>query len=417
MFSPRLADESSDLDASAGRDAAEIRDASRDAAPDAGFPDANEPADTGLHEDAGAEDSTPIDASEPDAGNDDAGPTGWPRPACATIQGTNGVTFSLNEGRTLAPTAGMLSGVAYTYGLVALDTPGVLLAVHDDELIRSTDSGCTWTSIGPLAGGFPLRLAAAGATRAYAWADNNRELYRIDGTTITPLTSPVDNIKGLAVDRSNPDHFRIAGGDGQIHESTTGGTGRFATVGLEAFPGNGLVYRVVFDPTDFSRAIAGAASDGARWTDDSGMTWNPVAGLSTIARGRANIFEAAYSPASPDVVWFEGIDLEENLAGAPGEGRHIWYSNDGGRTARPVLTRTASITLINGNLLVPHPTEANILYFVFGTYFQGYGTDIYRFDVATNNLTINHNNYQDVNAIEFAPGDPQLMFLGLTNER
>ncbi|MCC7383049.1 MAG: dispase autolysis-inducing protein [Deltaproteobacteria bacterium] len=395
------AEESENVDAtSSGSDAAAGADA---ALPDAASPDAG-----------GADASVANDADTEDTGTSTAT---WPRPACNQIQGTAGVTYTIDEGHTLAPTAEVLSGTRYTYGVAALGTPGVLLAVHDGTLLRSIDSGCTWTSVGALPGGFPVSLIAAGADRAYAWSDNNRELYRIDGTTITPLTSPVNDIHGLAVDLRDPDRLRLAGGDGQIYESTSAGVGRFAALGNPAFPGSGLVYRVAFDPRNLDRALAGAAGDGARWTEDGGLTWTPVTGLTaTSSRSRANVFAVAYSPASSDVVWFQGIDLAEDLGGAPSGGRHIWRSTDGGRTANAVLAQTATITLINGTLLVPHPEDADVLYFVFGTYFQGYGTDLFRYDARARRLTVEHNDYDEINAIEFAPGDPAVMFLGLTSE-
>lgn len=74
------------------------------------------------------------------------------------------------------------------------------------------------------------------------------------------------------------------------------------------------------------------------------------------------------------------------------------------------------VKLINGPLLVAHPTDADVLYFVFGTHFQGYGTDLFRFDAATRTLTLTHNGYDDINAITFAPADPRVMYLGISEE-
>jgi hypothetical protein len=263
-----------------------------------------------------------------------------------------------------------------------------------------------------------VALAAAGADRAYAWSDNNPELYRIDGTTITALTAPVDSITGLAVDPNDPDRIRLAGRDGQIYESTTAGVGRFSVVGVPPFS-IPQVYRVAFDPRDLDRATAGTAVEGAAWTEDGGASWTPVRGLSVTSTrgGNANVFSVVYSRASRDVIWYQGIDLSQTGGGVPGDGRHIWRSSDAGRSARVVITESSTVTLTNGTLLAPHPRDPGVLYFVFGTYFQGYGTDLFRYDATTDRLTLEHNGYHSVDAIEFSPSDPSVMFLGLTNEQ
>jgi hypothetical protein len=375
--------------------------------------------------DANRTDALVSDASmSPDAGLMDAGGgadtgtvAGWIRPACTTVEGTAGVTFTFDEGATLAPTAAQLSGTIYTYGLVALDRPNTLLAVHGPDVIRSTDSGCTWRSIGQLTAGFPPRLAKAGPDRAYGWSENNDTLFRVDGETVTLLVSPAANIMGLGVDPTNPDRLRIADNTGQIWVSSNAGA-RFEQIGAPAFPGNGLMYVMAFDPANLDHALAGAATEGARFTFDGGMTWTPSSGLTqtgTASRG-ANVFSIAISPRDPNVVWAEGIDLDENLAGAASEGRHIWRSTDGGRTFSPIVTRTAEVTLTNGVLLVPHPVDPAILYFEFGTYFQGYGTDLFELDADRDTLTKRHNDHDDVLAIDFMPGDPSVMYLGLTSE-
>ena len=38
----------------------------------------------------------------------------WTAPACESVAGTPAITFTRNEGKTLAPTDGQLHGVAYT---------------------------------------------------------------------------------------------------------------------------------------------------------------------------------------------------------------------------------------------------------------------------------------------------------------
>ena len=75
------------------------------------------------------------------------------------------------------------------------------------------------------------------------------------------------------------------------------------------------------------------------------------------------------------------------------------------------------VTLVNGPTMAPHPTDADILYFVFGTNYANEGTWLYRYDDSTGQVTRQHNTYHDVFAITFLPGDPSVMYLGLTIEQ
>jgi hypothetical protein len=56
------------------------------------------------------------------------------------------------------------------------------------------------------------------------------------------------------------------------------------------------------------------------------------------------------------------------------------------------------------------------VYFFFGTAFQGYGTDVFRYDTATGALTVAHNDSDDINSIAFSPANPRIMYFGLESE-
>ncbi|WNG50526.1 exo-alpha-sialidase [Archangium minus] len=344
-------------------------------------------------------------------GQDDSSPqvveqqkalAGWTVPTCSHITGTNAISFTRDEGATLAST-GTLTGTVYTPGLVALDTANTLLAVHANSVIRSTDAGCTWSSIGTVPAGLTLTAAAGG--RAYAWAENGSGLYRIEGTTITALTSPVANILGLGVDAANGSHVRVGDRRGQLYESFNGGASWKA---LGVAPASGdfvLGYSVAFDPANLNHVLFGLASQGAFVSTNGGSTWKQVKGLST---GRANGFTIAVSPANGQIVWLAGLDLETSI-------RKLYRSADGGQNFAPVVEESETVTLGNGPLVAPHPKDAHVIYFEFGTYFQDYGTDIYKYDHATGVVTQTHNANDGVSSIAFSPADPSVMYFGLTS--
>src|SRR5690349_17667569 len=100
-------------------------------------------------------------------------------PLCSMITGTAAVTFTLDEGHTLAPSATPLEPIAYTYGLAALDTPDTLIAWHRNDLLLSNDAGCSWRVVANIPGAdFPPTITPAKGGRAYAWSENRSFLVR-----------------------------------------------------------------------------------------------------------------------------------------------------------------------------------------------------------------------------------------------
>lgn len=343
----------------------------------------------------------------------------WTVPGCRRIVGAANVTYTSDEGATLTPTTRPLRGVGYTMGLVTLDTPNTLLAVFNRTLLRSADAGCRWTSQGEIAttsDGFPVSLAAAPGGRAYGWSENRNDLARIDGTAITYLASPVGSIVGLAADSTNGDHVRLGANDGSVWESMDGGSSRWSQITAAPVGSFPLVYRVAFDPANLDHILVGTASTGVFMTPDGGKNWIAATGLSSTG-GASNVFEVVGSPVDPLTVWAEGIDLAENLAGVPSEGRHIYLSRDGGATFRPVIDKSATVTLVNGPTMAAHTTDSDVLYFVFGTSFAGYGTDLFRYDAGTGAFTMTHNSNHGISAITFNPADPAVLYLGLDVEQ
>ncbi len=328
-----------------------------------------------------------------------------PFPPCSMVTGTPAVTFTRDHGATIAPLAERLSGIGYTYGLAALDTPGTLMAWHKSELILSSDHGCSWRVVASFQDyDFPPRIAPAKGGRAYAWSDNRSFLVRYDSRGAVKIKQPAAFV-GFVVDRADGEHVRAGGADGSVWESRDAGE-TWAQIGsLKTETSPIIFYRFAFDPSNLDHVLAATMIDGAYVSFDGGRTWRRSADLPA----RMNMFEIAVSPADPNVVWGEGIDLGAEV-------RHIYLSRDGGASFRAVLDQSDGVQLINGNILAPHPTLPDVLYFVFGTYFQNYGTDLYRFDAASRSLTITHNEFNDINAIAFSPVRPNLMYLGLEVE-
>ncbi|MEU6091720.1 dispase autolysis-inducing protein [Streptomyces sp. NPDC047085] len=346
-----------------------------------------------------------------DGGRHDA--SGWTVPKCHTVAGDGSVTFTRDEGKRLVPTAQRLQPVAYTTALIALDQPDTLLAVSNNTLLTSGDAGCTWAAVGTVNGHF-IQLTKAAGGAAYAWDLEGGALAIVTPTGVKPLVSPTAQIAGLGTDPDDPLHVRLVNSSGGVYDSRDGGR----TWMKSGTPAGSLTagYAAAFDPSDPDHIVLGGMTTGARVTFDGGRSWTASDGLSQVKGGKVNAFSLAVSPTTPDVVWAMGLDIAEMDSGAASQGRHIYRSTDGGLTFAPVVDQSPSVILQNGPVLVPHPSDPNVAYFVYGTYFQQFGTDIYRYDAGKGTVATTHNSNDRVMSIAFNPAGDSVMYLGLAEE-
>ncbi|GLY69298.1 WD40/YVTN/BNR-like repeat-containing protein [Amycolatopsis taiwanensis] len=330
------------------------------------------------------------------------------------MTGDGSVTFTRNQGKVLTPTSQRLQPVTYTTGMAVLDQPNTLLAMENNTLLSSVDAGCTWKARGEIKGRH-VALVPAGGDRAYAWdLDGGVSLATPAG--VTPLTSPGVDLAGFAVDRRDSDHVRVADDLGRLYDSTDGGH-TWTPIGVPGPPQGELtlVYTAAFDPSNVDHVVLGTMGTGAYATFDGGRTWTKSAGLGP--GNNVNVFSGVISPAASDVVYVNGLNEAESNAGAPSQGRHIYKSTDGGRNFTPVVDQDSKVTLPNGPVMAADPRDPGAVYFVFGTYYQGYGTDIYKYNSNSRNVSVAHNPYDRVTSIAFHPQVPGLMYLGLAEER
>jgi len=341
----------------------------------------------------------------------------WSLPSCSRISGTGAVSFTTDEGLTLAETR-VQRETSYSPGLVALDLADTLLAMQmtsdGSHVLRSRDAGCSWSEIEVLEDWSLLRLTAAPGGGAYAWSRGHNGFYRIQGDEVGARTAPTD-VYGLSVDPQDPAHLRIGGYDCQLYESFDGGAS-FAALGLPANTGNGIFFTVEFHPLDWNQALCGTL--GAWRTTNAGQSWSTIAPFDKADPDWVYLFE--YAPGNPLLVW-----ARANLESLD---RQILVSEDGGAsfvTAVPQGVQAAdqngvlrTVTLTNQPTMAAHPEDPAVLYFVWGTYFSNYGTDLFRYDRVLGELSVTHIDGLDgIDAIAFSPADPAVMYVGLEEEQ
>lgn len=324
------------------------------------------------------------------------------------VTGSSAVTFTRNDGFTLAPFAVPPQPIAYTYGLASMiDEADTLVAWLNDDLLISDNAGCSWRVAATVEGAdFPPKLEPARGGRVYAWSENRLFFVRYDARGAMKLRQPIEFV-GLAADAANADRLRAGGSDGTLWESVDAGE-TWAQLGTKIDAA--LVYRYAFDPHDLDHIAVGTVTNGAFLSRDGGRNWTHVTGFGNSG---ANVFHLVFSPVDGNRVWAFGIDLEQSNTGHASHGRHIYQSDDGGSTFREVVDETPGVKLINGPTMAPHPTDRDVLYFIFGTHFQAYGTDLFRYNAASSQLTMTHSDLDDVNAIAFSRKTPSVMYLGI----
>jgi hypothetical protein len=332
-------------------------------------------------------------------------------PACSMVTGNSAVTFTRNEGQTLAPFAAPPPPIAYTYGLASMiDEADTLVAWHRDDLLISDNAGCSWRIAATVAGSdFPPRLEPARGGRVYAWSENREFFVRYDSRGAVKLRQPAEFI-GLAADAANGEHLRAGGMNGSLWESFDAGE-TWAQLGAKLDAPS--FYRFAFDPNDLDHIAVGTVRNGAYLTRDGGRNWTHATGFGDDG---ANVFHFVFSPADGNRVWAFGIDLEQSSTGHASHGRHIYQSDDGGATFHAVVDEAPGVKLINGPTMAAHPTNRDVLYFIFGSHFFDYGTDLFRYDASKSELTMTHSDLDDVNAITFSRKTPTVMYLGVESE-
>ncbi len=337
----------------------------------------------------------------------------WETPECTAVVGTRAVTFTTDEGATLADTS-PLRETTYTFGLRALDTAGTLLATtytsDGNTLLRSDDAGCSWAKVADVDVHSIVYLAGAPGGQAYAWTSGSAQFFRYDGETLVPRTAP-GPVYGVAVDPGDALHLRIGSHDCQIHESLDGGS-TFFPIGGPAGSGSTLFYTTEFAPHDWNRVLCGGV--GGWITTDAGQSWQAIVSLDQAETDLT--FRFVFSPSDPGRVW-----ARANLGASE---RVVMRSDDGGATFDVALEQgetavdqngvVRSMTLTNQPPMAAHPALADVLYVVFGTDFMDYGTDLFRYDAGEDALSVTHTDgLHGIDAVEFCPADPSVMYLGL----
>ncbi len=348
-------------------------------------------------------------------------PWRWKAPECERVVSDGSLSHTRDGGATFAPTTTAQRPPYYQLvtDLETLATPNRLLAADiNGRVTRSADSGCRWRTIASLDNGH-WSIAPARDGSAYVWKLRGDRVYRVFGGFVRKLPAfdaeALGGLHGLTADPRRPGRLRAVTGDGHVLESRNGGR-TFRAVGTpvplaEVGPHTSL-YDVEISTADFDRIVVGVSTAGGFTSDDGGRSWQRA---TLGAPGdRVNGFSVAISPADPRVVYAKALNTTELDAGE--HGRHLYRSTDGGRTFRPVVDQFQDgrdVVIYNGGWIRPDPEDPDVAYFEYGDPWTG--TNLYRHDADSGELTIRHSGHHGIGALAVSPADPEVLHVGLTS--
>jgi photosystem II stability/assembly factor-like uncharacterized protein len=334
-------------------------------------------------------------------------PIGWHVPECTSVVGAP-VTFTHDDGLTLAKVESAPTGTTYTTSVIALQEPNQLLAAKGSELYRSEDAGCHWSSLGHVNGDF-IQLVPGSGHRAYGYSPHLPDVLVVTENGIAYVRGPGADVRGLAARADEPGTLRLADAKGSVYASKDNGE-TWTWLGAAPVVTEGSVQAIAFGGVALDRVVI-AMWGGVYTSVDGGKQWEWAKGLSRVS---ANIFSVAISPADERTVWVEGIDLAEEDAL---DSRHVWISRDGGLDFEIVVTASDSVTLANGVPMLAHSADPDILYFTWGTGLHGIGSKLYKVSAQRRSVTFTANPYSKIMALTASPADAGTLYLGLSSEQ
>lgn len=217
----------------------------------------------------------------------------------------------------------------------------IYAATHAEGLLKSTDNGETWVSMGILTEETVWGVVAHPSDPSIAFVIADSGLYKLtdDGAPaaeqVTTLLAP-GTPRSLVFDPLNPDVIYVATAEGGIQKSVDGGrTFSFKNAGLD--PLNILHLEAVslaISPVNPSRlyvSFSECSYNQPYFTIDGGETWRAPTALDSLTN---------------DLVWYSGDDqhgsfwgsavavdpVDENVALTVGGGDHVIRTADGGAT-------------------------------------------------------------------------------------
>jgi len=345
-------------------------------------------------------------------------------PQCAATTGDQGgFRFSRDGGASLAPNLGVLPPLAYTWDLdIDPRDPDSILQLHQNRLYRSADAGCTFQKIGELDREWDAITRAPSDPNLLVLTSVFVRALTVStdgGETWQKAEDLPDDVVAFAIDPADAWHWTYAGREGALYDRA----GRDAKWERRPVLGEvGPVSAAAAAPGRFGRWLVGGYHIFR--SDDNGLSWQPA---------DADMAGSVGSPPEPVLsvvtVWltFAPSDTEVAYASVNQVGRDqslrgIWRTGDGGghwdrRVTDGQAVGSVTAQLTGGTRVFVSPDDPEIALFAFGSYFDGYGTDLFRSTDGLRTLATSHfGGFYEVFALAFGPSGTAVRFLGVSSD-
>ena len=241
--------------------------------------------------------------------------------------------------------------------------------------------------------------------------NTNNAIYRIDTTSeevvVSELNVPTDvtRIIAIGVLEGESEQVALIDAQGKVYQSFDAGLNWYSGL-VESLPSDiDMIYTASFAQDNLSRVAVGVVKKGVL-VHQPHQGWQQSTGFPA---DKTNMFKVVYSPANSQVVYAQGLEMDgsNNI-------RRVYRSDDAGLTFSVILTQNGNINLVNGNPLMPHPENSDVLYFSFGFPYD-HRSYLYRYDHSTGSTTSNiFEGYDAIESLAFSPADSQFIYIPLS---
>jgi hypothetical protein len=350
-------------------------------------------------------------------------------PDCARTAGdAGGFRFSRDGGRSLAPNERAVSGIAYTWDIDVHPTdPDEILELHQGRLFRTRDAGCTFAEVPIPAGNWDAITRAASDPDVIVLSSifASRLAYSDDGGASWETAELPDDVLHLAIAPDDAWRWTFAGRVPGLWVRPS----REARWEARPLPDLGEQQLTSADhaPAAPGTWLVGTMLAGLYRTEDEGQSWEPTSrglfepfGGGQIEVGSVVVVSITCAPSNPDIAYtaVNQVPRDVTIDGRRG----IWRSTDGGRTwalrvvdGQSVDGTPAEIT--GGTRVFVSPYDPDHAFFAFGSYIDGYGTDLFRSHDGLASLEVSHfDDFYELLALAFGPPGSDVIFVGASSD-
>jgi len=348
-------------------------------------------------------------------------------PACDRTTGDlGGLRLSLDGGRTVLPGAGTLPMVAYTWAVVTHPSdPDDVLELHQGRVFRSRDAGCTLAPVeGVPAGEWTALDRAPSDPRVWVLSSvfQPRVAYTFDDGATWEADGLPDDAVHLAIDPRDAVRWSFVGRN-PVRYARGAVDERWNAFPIEATEGEQIVSASHADGPEGTTWLVGASTRGV-FGSANGVDWLSAneglfGSVGSPPEETTAVVPAwlALAPSDPDF----GYAVVNRVARVASE-RGIFRTQDGGASWTRMVVESEDVggvpaVITGGTRVWVDPRDPLRAFFAYGSYWDGYGVDLFRSWDGLETLDASHfDGFYELLALAFGPPGSDLLYIGASSD-